>query len=204
MKRLAIFYHHPQCSIQSAHGIIKALSDDFIIDCINQTQLDNLSKYDLFAIPGGIGDSDSYYNILYNYKDQINHFAMTKKVLAICMGAYWCGPLYLNLIESNPVQYIKANDSDIKRSFGTTANVNWRGKDLVMYFYDGCMFELSNDVEVIARYSNHAPAAIKERNVLAIGPHPESDLYWYKGSKRKYWHHYSHHDLLRNEVLAMF
>jgi len=204
MRRAAIFYHHPQCSIQSAHGIIQSLSSSFEIDCINNTQLNNLNRYDLLALPGGLGDSDSFYKILHSQKHIIQDFAKTRKVLGICMGAYWCGPLYLNLIDSNPVQYIKRNNSEIKRSYGTKAKVIWNNSEEIMYFYDGCTFTNTENAEIIARYANDDPAAIIEKNVLAIGPHPESDQYWYKGSNVRYWHDRRHHKLLEQAVETLF
>jgi len=200
-KRLAIFYHHPFCSIQSAHGIYNALHDDYTIDFVDN--LDNVSKYQILAVPGGIGDSDSYHQILEHYKPNIQEFIKNNYYLGICMGAYWASKIYLDLTTVSVTQYIKAQNTEIRRSFGTTLNVRWNRKHYDMYFYDGCTFgNLHKQVKVIARYANDNPAAIIDtKNHLGlIGPHPESDRSWYKNHIADRYHHGDHHELLRKFV----
>ena len=207
--KIAIFVHHPQCSVQSAHGIIRALSnkwDPNNIDCIGRHQLRDqiIKQYDLVAVPGGIGDSDTWHDILEPFQDTIlKHVSKGKKYLGICMGAYWAGSHYLNLLKGvEPVQYIKRPQAEIRRSFGTVAEVNWLGQYESMYFYDGCTFEnLGGDYLTIATYENKDPAAIIQDGVGLIGPHPESDIYWYsKGYMQPHWHEYRHHKLLSHFV----
>jgi len=206
MKKLSVFLNHPQCSVQSAHGIIRALSDDWEIDCIERHHLRDsiLKKYEVLAVPGGLGDSDTWHNIMEPFKDTVlNFLARNKKYLGICMGAYWAGSYYLNALQGvEPVQYIKRPRSEIKRSFGTVAEIDWLGETESMYFYDGCTFEdQGGDYNIVARYANKDPAAIIQNNIGLIGPHPESDIYWYaKGYLKPHWHEYRHHLLLRNFV----
>lgn len=208
--KAAVFVHHPQCSIQSAHGIVRTLYDDFDIDCIGKPDLNDrkLKKYDILCVPGGIGDSDTWHAIMEDQAHSLRNFtARGRRYLGICMGAYWAGQHYLKLLDGvDAVQYIKRPGADILRSFGTVASIDWLGQNENMYFYDGCSL-LGDDARfrTIARYSNGDAAAIIQDNIGCIGPHPESDVYWYsKKFMRPYWHEYRHHELLRNFVKEMF
>ena len=209
-KNVAVFINHPQCSVQSGHGIIKSLYMNYNVDCIGTGHLRDriLKKYDMIAVPGGIGDSDTWHDIIEpGYEAIINQISLGKKYLGICMGAYWAGSHYLKLLKGiEPVQYIKQDSAEIKRSFGTTVKVSWLDQTEHMYFYDGCCFlDQGGDYEVVARYANSNPAAIIQNNVGLIGPHPESDIYWYdKNYLLRHWHNYSHHQLLLKFVEKLF
>jgi len=201
-QRIAIFHNHPECSLQCAHGIIRALGLTYDIDCFNKDEITDsyFKKYQLIAFPGGIGDSNRYIKLLKDKEDIIrNHISKGKRYLGICMGAYWAGPHYFNLLNDvNPVQYIKRPNAETNRSYGTVVNVNWLGHDESMFFYDGCsLLSNTNNFETIATYSNGDAAAIIQNNIGVIGPHPESDIYWYKKKYlHPYWHEYRHHLLL--------
>ena len=209
LPKLAVFVNHPECSIQSAHGIIRALYEHFQIDCIGRHQLRDkiLKKYDLMIVPGGLGDSDTWHNILEPFNDSVQSYInKDKKYLGICMGAYWAGSYYLNLLKGvEPVQYIKRKKAEVRRSYGTVVEVDWLGNKEHMYFYDGCSFmNRGGKYDVIATYDNNDAAAIIQNNVGAIGPHLESDVYWYsKPYMKSYWHEYRHHELLLNFVFAL-
>jgi hypothetical protein len=71
-----------------------------------------------------------------------------------------------------------------------------------MFFYDGCsLVGDGKTYEVIAKYSNGDAAAIIQGRIGLIGPHPESDSYWYdKAYLQPYWHEYQHHKLLLSFV----
>jgi len=98
-----------------------------------------------------------------------------------------------------------------------------------MYFYDGCTFKFienekfkkyaksiknpgdMGNIKTIAWYGEYKdlghPAAIIEGNVGVIGPHPESNKYWYDSWSYmpQFWHHGRHHKLLKhfvNELLV--
>lgn len=201
--KLAVFVHHPECSVQSAHGIIRALSDQYNVYCISTANLRDrhLNRYDILAFPGGIGDSDSWYKILQPFQDVIqNQVYHGRRYLGICMGAYWAGKYYFDLLQGyDAVQYIKRPNSDIRRSFGTVLEVNWNHVTEHMYFYDGCaLVTTGGRGRVIARYTNGDAAALIQGRVGVIGPHPESDIYWYtKSYMLPYWHDYHHHNLLK-------
>lgn len=204
--RIAVFVNHPECSIQSAHGVLRALSLDYDIEFVGPRDLasNNLQTFDILAFPGGIGDSDSFHTILDPYADHVrSYLEHGGRYLGICMGAYWAGPHYFNILRDiDPVQYIRRPDADVRRSFGTVVEVEWLGRTEYMYFYDGCsLLGQKRNFKTIARYANGDPAAIIQGQIGLIGPHPESDIYWYtKPYMQPYWHEYYHHELLINFV----
>jgi glutamine amidotransferase-like uncharacterized protein len=206
MNRLAIFLHHPECSIECASGIYTALSWHYRITFFKKEDLKtlDLNNFDGVVFPGGIGDSDSFHNIF--TRRVSNKFAdfidRGGKYLGICMGAYWAGHWYFDLLDNiEVVQYIKRTDADIKRSFGTVTDVNWLGSTEKMYFYDGCTFVGDGEKETIATYANGDPMAIMQGNIGLIGCHPESEQSWYdKPFLRSHWHNRKHHDLLMDFV----
>jgi glutamine amidotransferase-like uncharacterized protein len=200
--RVAVFVNHPECSIQSAHGIIRALSFNYDVFCFGREEISDqfFKRCHIIAFPGGIGDSDTWHRLLAPTQDVIhNQIARGKRYLGICMGAYWAGPHYYNILDGvNPVQYIKRPDADVRRSFATTVPVHWINHDTEMFFYDGCsLIGKRRNFDIIAQYSNGDPAAIIQNRIGLIGPHPESDIYWYqKPYMQPYWHEYYHHTLL--------
>lgn len=199
---MALFLHHPECSIQCGSGMYEALSSMFDITFFGTNDINGETfKYvDLIAVPGGIGDSESYH---YIFDDNINYLYDAlykgKRYLGICMGAYWAGPNYLNVLDGiDCVQYIKRPRSGVKRSYATTVPVRWYTEEVQMYFYDGCAF-LGNEKKfyTVARYKNKDPMAIIQNRYGLIGCHPESMKSWYYNDKMKLnWHEFYHHKLL--------
>lgn len=201
--KLALFNHHPECSIDCCNGMIDALGSDYKIDLFTIKDFNKiiLKDYSVVMFPGGIGDSHSHYNFFTRRQgnmlaDYIRHGG---KYLGICMGAYWAGPWYFDLLDNvDVVQYIKRPGADVRRSYGTTAHIVWQGQEHDMFFYDGCTFlGAVKDKDVVARYYNGDPMAVIQGSIGLIGCHPESEQYWYD---RKYlknrWHHKQHHELL--------
>ena len=206
--KVAVLLNHPECSLQSAHGIVRVLTPLYgsaNVDCIKNTDLvlKKLSKYQLLAVPGGLGDSDTWHRICEPYKDQVQRYVKQGgHYLGICMGAYWAGPLYFDLLNHiNPVQYIRRHGAECQRSYSTVVNVNWMGQDQSMFFYDGCSLLGARASSQVAHYSNGDCAALIDSGVGLIGPHPESDYFWYQPSYlRDYWHGYNHHYLLADFI----
>jgi len=125
------------------------------------------------------------------------------KYIGICMGAYWAGPWYFDLLEGiDVVQYIKRPYAEIKRSYATVANVVWDDESENVFFYDGCTFIGKNEAfETVAWYANGDPMAIVQGNIGLIGCHPESQRHWYdRKYLRKHWHEKKHHALLKKFV----
>jgi len=204
--KVILYLDHPRCSVQSCHGIIRALSPKYEVDIFQQYEIkeSNFKKYDIIAFPGGIGDSDSFDTTIRGKMDVIkNQITKGKKYLGICMGAFWAGHHYFDILDGVKCeQYIKRHNSDVRRPFSTIAPVLWEGKKYNMFFYDGCSLVGDNSkFETIATYVNSDPMAIIQNNIGLIGCHPESDEYWYdKPYLKKYWHNFVHHQLLLDFV----
>lgn len=162
-----------------------------------------LKRADIVAFPGGIGDADSYDKIFRRRTGNAvaDFVAQGGRYLGICMGAYWAGSYYFDILDSvDAVQYIKRPTSDIRRSYGTVAPVTWNGQSENMYFYDGCaLIGDESKFTTVARYANNDPMAIIQRTVGIIGCHPESREYWYRKPWQyinQHWHRGHHHNLL--------
>jgi glutamine amidotransferase-like uncharacterized protein len=204
MKRIALFQHHPECSRQCCDGVIKALSPKYKIKIftVNDDMDEVLNDVAAVCFPGGIGDSDSYFDFFTRTKSNriADFISQGGRYIGICMGAYWAGSRYFDLLKDvDAVQYIKRPTSDIKRSYGTVADIEWLGQKQKMFFYDGCTFTGSGYYYTIAKYSNDEPMAIIQGNIGLIGCHPESEEFWYEDQYKyinKFWHEGEHHQLL--------
>jgi len=210
MKKMALFLHHPECSEDCVKAMVDVLSVNYNIKIFGEKELDDDSFFndlDVIAFPGGIGDSDSYpdfftrtrANRIARFLENGGHY------LGICMGAYWAGSRYFDLLtDVDAVQYIKRPNAKVRRSFGTVAEVEWEGSKEQMYFYDGCaLIGDETKFETIARYANGDPMAIIQGRVGLLGCHPEAPLYWYEKPWQyinKYWNDGRHHSLLLNFV----
>jgi hypothetical protein len=203
---IAIFIHDPQCETSCALGMIEGLLPDFHVRTFGLYELsyDFLSQFDVVAFPGGMGDSDDFHNIFSKYqKDVVRAYVQSGgKYFGICMGAYWTGPHYFDLVEGLEVeQYIGQPGADIETDGPTIADVTFPGnKEEVMYFYDGCAI-LGTDMQVVAAYSNgNAMAAIQD-NVGMFGCHPEALEWWYvEGGMDADWYTPKHAQLMRDFV----
>ena len=180
---IAIFIHDPQCETECALGMIDGLIREFDIRTfgLDNLNIDFISQFDAVCFPGGMGDSDDFHNI---FTDEhiiaVQTFvAEGGKYFGICMGAYWAGPYYFDLVTELEVgQYIERPTGDITFEGPTTATVEWLGNTEWMYFYDGCAI-LGEDMDVIATYANGDAMAAIQRNVGMIGCHPESLEWWF-------------------------
>lgn len=204
----ALFVNHPECSVQCVAGIYEALYNDFIPIVFDRSQLTEsyLKRFDMVIFPGGIGDSNTFHKYIGSDADIIRNFVNKgKRYLGICMGAYWAGHHYFDIVDDiNIVQYIRRPSSDIKRSFGTLAKITWYDEPMHMYFYDGAAM-LGSNFTTIGRYKNLDPMAIIQNRIGLIGCHPESMKSWYVRNNMKiHWHDYYHHRLLSNFAKLLF
>jgi GMP synthase-like glutamine amidotransferase len=208
---IAIFRHDPIASQDCVDGMIEALSGEFAITLFDEGQLANdpLRNADIVAFPGGAGNA--YYRFFDCFKrretNEIADFvARGGKYLGICMGAYWAGRNYFDLLDGlEPVQYIKTPGADVKRSYPTTAAVTWGERNERMYFYDGPTFVGSGRCQQHARYATGAPMAIIQKRVGLIGCHPESTASWFERKYlQKHWHGGAHHELLLRFTKKLF
>ena len=208
MKKIALFVCDPKCSVQSTNGVMNALSSNYNFKLFSKNEVEEgfFDDVDMVVFPGGMGDSDSYNTVLKNNKDVVVDFVTRGgKYLGICMGAYWAGKDYFNILDKvDTVQYIKRPNTCTKRPHAKNMPVMWRGQSYNMFFYDGCAI-VGGDMspyETIATYSNGDNMAIIQNRIGLIGCHPESEQFWYDGYswlKGKY-HNGIQHGLLLNFV----
>ena len=162
---------------------------------------DFFNDVDAVCFPGGIGDADSFDYLLQSNSRVVRDFVQRGgKYLGVCMGAYWAGKGYFDLLKDvEPQQYIKRPNTDTRRPHAKNISVTWKGKQQKMFFYDGCAL-IGNEkkFETIARYSNGDPMAIIQDTVGLIGCHPESEPHLYKSYSwmRGLWHDGKHHKQL--------
>lgn len=203
-KTVALFVHQPRCCIESVNGILSALGNDYKFKIFTRHEVDDdfFDDVDLFCVPGGVGDSDSWDWLMDYHIDLIQSYLNRKgKYLGICMGAYWADSYYFNILKDIEVhQYIRRPNTDTRRPHAKAQPVNWRGENLKMYFYDGCAFAgpgVANS-EIWATYPNGDPMALIQGNVGVIGCHPESEQSWYDDYSwlPRHWHNKYHHKLL--------
>ena len=205
--RIALFLHQPYCSVQSGNGIMKALGNhyNFKIFTRHDLEADFFDDVDMICFPGGLGDADNFNYLTKEHKSSIRKFIRKGGAyLGICMGAYWAGQEYFNLLDDvDAVQYITRPNTDTHRPHAKNLNVTWHGVPEQMYFYDGCAL-VGNESKftTVARYANGDPMAIIQNRIGLIGCHPEAEPHWYNSytwMKGKY-HQGRHYNLLLNFV----
>ena len=202
MKTIALFVHQPYCSVQSDNGIIKALSSNYKFKIFTKHELEDnfFDDVDCIAVPGGIGDASKFDMCFSANGERIKKFINDGgKYLGICMGAYWAGQHYLDILEDvDAVQYIKQPNTCTRRPHAKNLSITWNNKPDKMFFYDGCALVGDGEYDKIATYSNGDSMAIIQKNLGLIGCHPESEQFWYDSYswlKGKY-HNGKHHILL--------
>lgn len=203
---IALFVADPKCSVQCCNGMIQALGSEYNFKLFSRSEVEDgfFDNVDIVAFPGGIGDSDSFSNLFRYNQEKIKEF-VTKggKYLGICMGAYWAGKHYFNIVDNiDVVQYIKRPTTDTKRPHAKNIKIKWNGIDTTMFFYDGCALVGHGECETIATYSNGDPMAIIQKNIGLIGCHPESEKFWYDmySWMKPHWHGGTQHKLLLDFV----
>jgi hypothetical protein len=136
-----------------------------------------------------------------NNKESVKTFVKRGgKYLGICMGAYWAGSYYFNMLDNvDAVQYITRPNTDTRRPHAKAIDIKWNGHPDRMFFYDGCaLVGDSTKFKTISTYANGDAMAIIQNNIGLIGCHPESEKFWYDSYSwmGKHWHERRHHTLL--------
>ena len=198
---IALFVADPKCSVQSANGMISSLDKYYHFKLFSKNKLEYnfFDNVDMIAVPGGLGDAASFEILFKNNGDRVREFIHNDgRYLGICMGAYWAGKHYLNVLHDvDAVQYLKRPGTDTRRPHAKNMPVNWDGMSTKMFWYDGCSL-VGDDTkfETVATYeANNDNMAIYQNRIGLIGCHPESQQFWYDGYsylKGKYhggWHH---------------
>ena len=199
---IAIFIHDPQCETSCALGMIQGFLSDFHVRTfgLDELNLTFLRQHDIVAFPGGMGDSDDFDAIFTDNEIAAVQVYVAEggKYFGICMGAYWAGPHYFDLVDGLEVtQYITRPGADIETDGPTIADVTFPGnKEEVMYFYDGCAI-LGTDMQIVAAYSNGDAMAAIQDNVGLFGCHPEALEWWYlEGGMDADWYTPKHAELM--------
>ena len=191
---IALFIHDPRCSVQSGNGIMQALGNNYNFKLFSRNEVEDVffDGVDMVAVPGGFGDADSYDTLFKNNAQAVRRFVRQGgRYLGICMGAYWAGPHYLNILDSvDAVQYLKRPGADTRRPHAKHMPVTWQGQPDHMFWYDGCaLVGDSTKFETVATYSNGDAMAIIQDRIGLIGCHPEAEQFWYDGYSwmRRHW-----------------
>jgi glutamine amidotransferase-like uncharacterized protein len=154
----------------------------------------------MIAVPGGFGDASSFENLFKYNADSVRSFVQRGGYyLGICMGAYWAGKYYLDILKDvDAVQYITRPNTDTRRPHAKAIDIKWNQHPNRMFFYDGCALIGEGPYETVATYANGDAMAIIQGRVGLIGCHPESEKFWYDSYSwmSKHWHEKTHHALL--------
>jgi hypothetical protein len=202
---IALFVADPFCSVQSANGIINALSNDYTFKLFSKNEVEDsfFKNVDIIAVPGGFGDASSFSRLFKANQNRVKQFVCNGgKYLGICMGAYWAGSYYLDLLDDvEAVQYITQPNTDTRRPHAKDINIVWQGHPNRMFFYDGCaLVGDSSKFKTIATYTNGNAMAIIQNNIGLIGCHPESEQFWYDGYTWMRFKYANKHNLLLDFV----
>lgn len=155
----------------------------------------------MIAVPGGIGDSNTFKQLFKNNGKRVKDFIHGGgRYLGICMGAYWAGSHYLNVLDDvDAVQYIKQPGTDTRRPHAKNLAITWKDEPMNMFFYDGCsLVGNRHKFRTVATYANGDAMAIYQKRIGLIGCHPESEQFWYDSYSymKGKWHGGEQHELL--------
>ena len=200
---IALFLYDPKCSVQSGNGMMKALSEYYNFKIFSKNTIEDnfFDDVDMIAVPGGIGDSDTFKQLFKNNGKRVKDFIHGGgRYLGICMGAYWAGSHYLNVLdEVDAVQYIKQPGTDTHRPHAKNLAITWKDEPMNMFFYDGCsLVGNRHKFKTVATYANGDAMAIYQKRIGLIGCHPESEQFWYDSYSymKGKWHGGEQHELL--------
>ena len=182
---------------------MKALSEYYNFKIFSKNTIEDnfFDDVDMIAVPGGIGDSDTFKQLFKNNGKRVKDFIHGGgRYLGICMGAYWAGSHYLNVLDDvDAVQYIKQPGTDTHRPHAKNLAIKWKDEPMNMFFYDGCsLVGNRHKFRTVATYANGDAMAIYQKRIGLIGCHPESEQFWYDSYSymKGKWHNGAQHELL--------
>jgi len=198
---IALFVADPFRSVQSANGIIKALRNDYTFKLFSKNEVEQgfFNGIDIVVVPGGFGDANSFDRLFKTNQRSVKQFVRDGgKYLGICMGAYWAGSHYLNILDGiEAVQYITQSNTDTRRPHAKDINIVWQEHPNRMFFYDGCaLVGDTSKFKTIATYTNGDAMAVIQNNIGLIGCHPEAESFWYDSYTWMQGKYVSNHNLL--------
>jgi glutamine amidotransferase-like uncharacterized protein len=213
---ILVYTEHPMCSIDCADAVCDLLKSTgkYNVHMYGRDSFPKIDgkylffKADCIVFPGGDGDSDQFDEFLYTYKSQVRKYVKEGgRYLGICMGSYFAGSHYFNLLDTNIgyTQYVKRPNSTVNKTSPSIVKLNWKGEEKEMYFHDGAAFYFKKEpvesVKIYGTYKNGDIAAMiqsyGEGKIGVIGPHPEAQKWWFYSQSRikDGWHHCIQHDL---------
>jgi glutamine amidotransferase-like uncharacterized protein len=218
-KTILVYVENPMCSIDCADGVVECLKFEGYniklvgpgsIPKLNVTR-DLLNSSDIFVVPGGSGDADKFHKSKLKALGSIvkNYLHDGGRYLGICMGAYFAGDEYFNILskETKADRYIEMKNATVKHDKHDIVSVVWKGKPADLYFHDGTVFTGDKYIgEIVATYKNGEAAALIQTAGLGkigvIGPHPEAQKWWFyvKSKIRNRWLDCSNENLFRDFV----
>ena len=184
MGKLALFIDHPRCSVDGFNSISSILQPYHKIKIFTRHVIPNdnfFDDIDAVVFPGGTGEATDFERSMKNHKTKIRKYIDNGgRYLGICMGAYWAGDGYLNLLNDRTcVRYVNRPNSKTHRSHPKEIDFKWNGKNKTLYWYDGCSIIGKGKMDVVATYPNGDVMAGYQNRVGLIGCHLEADEYWY-------------------------
>ncbi|NDH09328.1 MAG: hypothetical protein EBY16_06920 [Gammaproteobacteria bacterium] len=205
---IAIFMDHPRCSVDGVNAIMNSLNPHYKFKILTKHKVqdpDFWNDVDIVCIPGGIGDADTFKKIMKHQITPIKDFlARGGRYLGICMGAYWAGPNYLDILKGRDcVQYLARPKTDTRRPHAKDLEVTWLGNKENIFWYDGCAITGKGQFDVVATYANGDVMAGYQGRIGLIGSHPEAEKFWYDEytwMKPKYIGKERNHELLHDFV----
>jgi glutamine amidotransferase-like uncharacterized protein len=208
MKTLALFRDlSSKKAAECGDGVIAALSPYFNIKIFTEAQCnrDTFNNVDMLVFPGGVGDADDYDAMFFRKRANAvaDFVANGGAYLGICVGAYWAGRHYFDILDGvDAVQYIKRPTADIRKCYDVAAKINWQGQEERIFFRDGCTFlGDKSKYSVTATYANGDPMCIVQVRIGLMGACPDSLESWYNTPRLKpFWHQGRHHILLQDFV----
>lgn len=184
MANIAFFLNHPTCSVDGFNAISNVLQPYHKIKIFTKHKIpyDNFfNDVDLVLFPGGTGDATKFDTVMKNHKTKIRRYvANGGRYLGICMGAYWAGSYYFDLLNDRDcVRYVDRPGSKTHRSHPKDIDIKWNGKKKSIYWYDGCTIVGKGKMDIVATYPNGDVMAGYQGRVGLIGSHLEADKDWY-------------------------
>ncbi len=140
----------------------------------------------IYAQPGGDSLKRGYRHMR-RHRATIRQFVRSGgRYLGFCLGGYLAGATPgFALLPGDTDQYIASPRATVSSEDNTLVRVCWRGRERVLFFQDGPVFEVDpqGSVAVMATYPNGTIAALVssfgEGRVGVVGPHPEATVDWY-------------------------
>ena len=184
---IVIFMDHPRCSADGVNSIMHSLYPHYKFKILTRHKLskEELKTFwdgvDIFCVPGGLGDVGTFNKIMKNHIPHIKQFLENGgRYLGICMGAYWAGSNYFNLLKGRDcVQYLTRPKTDTRRPHAKDLEVTWNGNKENIFWYDGCSIVGRGKFDVVATYANGDAMAGYQNRIGLIGSHPEAQKWWY-------------------------